>query len=296
MSILTDGQDVVSANNRRLFKLMSIYLNLAPDYITREMMDEITGGESFGAEFAFAHLAAAACGLDVYGNNSDKAFFRSHFLPMFKLLDVEPYKHDPYYQNIKFEKSSSGKWTFEQRVCKEYEAFVYDDPVVFPDGRIIPSIGFFNTDYPFPAVCEGGREWMTLMPNETNTTKPAIKAARGRVLTYGLGLGYFTYMAHMKSNVDSVTVVELSDDAIELFTKHILPQFDFPEKINIIKADAFEFAENQMKDDAFDMVFVDIWHDPGDGCDLYLRMKQFENQNPNTQFVYWIEDTLKLYI
>jgi predicted membrane-bound spermidine synthase len=69
-----------------------------------------------------------------------------------------------------------------------------------------------------------------------------------------------------------------------------------PEKIRIVNADAFEFAEKNMNGDAYDMVFVDIWHDPSDGCDLYLRMKEFEPRLPQAKFVYWIEDTLKLYI
>jgi spermidine synthase len=137
---------------------------------------------------------------------------------------------------------------------------------------------------------------MTLMPNETNTTKPAIDIAYGKVLTFGLGLGYFTFMASIKHDVESVTVVERSDDVIELFERFILPQFPDPSKIKIVRSDAFDFAENQMAKGAYDSVFVDIWHDPSDGCDLYLKMKEYETLLPKAKFVYWVEDTLKLYI
>ena len=296
MSILNKHETYNEKYNQRLFKILSVFLNLAPDYIDSNMINEITCGDNTVEEFAFANLAATACGLDVFDDPEDKLFFRSHFLPCFKKLDAAPYFEDEYYKNIIFPKDKIGNWSFEKRVCKPYEAFVYDDPLIFPDGKILPRIGFFDVEYPFPAVLENGREWMTLMPNETNTTKPALDKASGKVLTYGLGLGYFTYMASIKKNVTSVTVVERSSDVIELFEKLILPQFPDPKKIEIVQSDAFDFAENSMKDGAFDSVFVDIWHDPSDGCDLYLKMKQYEYLLPNAKFTYWVEETLKLYI
>jgi hypothetical protein len=260
------------------------------------MIDEITCGNSEGEEFAFANLAAAACGLNIYEDPLDKQFFRTHFLPCFKKLSVRSFLEDPYYNQIIFPHGVNGDWAFETRICKPYEAFVYDDPEILPDGRILPRIGFFDTEYAYPAVLENGREWMTLMPNETNTTKPAIDIAYGKVLTFGLGLGYFTFMASIKHDVEFVTVVERSDDVIELFERFILPQFPDPSKIKIVRSDAFDFAENQMAKGAYDSVFVDIWHDPSDGCDLYLKMKEYETLLPKAKFVYWVEDTLKLYI
>lgn len=296
MSILNKNETYNERSNQRLFKVLSIFLNLAPDYVDANMINEITCGDKSGEEFAFANLAATACGLDVFDDPADKQFFRSHFLPCFKKLDAAPYFDDPYYKNIAFPKGKVGNWSFETRVCKPYEAFVYDDPMIFPDGKILPRIGFFDVEYPFPAVLENGREWMTLMPNETNTTKPALDSATGKVLTFGLGLGYFTYMAAIDPDVQSVTVVERSSDVIELFSKFILPQFPDPQKVEIVQADAFDFAENRMKDGAYDSVFVDIWHDPSDGCELYLKMKEYEYLLPDAKFTYWVEETLKLYI
>lgn len=296
MSLLNKSETYNEISNQRLFKILSVFLNLAPDYIDENMINEITGGDKTGDEFAFANLAATACGLDVFDDPADKQFFRTHFLPCFKKLDAAPYFDDPYYRNISFPKGNVGNWSFETRVCKPYEAFVYDDPTILPDGKILPNIGFFDVEYPFPAVLENGREWMTLMPNETNTTKPALEKANGKVLTFGLGLGYFTYMAAIKPDVESVTVVERSADVIELFSNFILPQFPDPEKIEIVKSDAFDFAENRMRDGAYDSVFVDIWHDPSDGCELYLKMKEYEYLLPDAKFTYWVEETLKLYI
>jgi hypothetical protein len=296
MSILSKSDSYNEKSNQRLFKILSIYLNIAPDYVEKKMIDEITCGNSDGEEFAFANLAAAACGLNIYEDPLDKQFFRTHFLPCFKKLSIRSFLEDPYYNQIIFPHGVNGDWAFETRICKPYEAFVYDDPEILPDGRILPRIGFFDTEYAYPAVLENGREWMTLMPNETNTTKPAIDIAYGKVLTFGLGLGYFTFMASIKHDVESVTVVERSDDVIELFERFILPQFPDPSKIKIVRSDAFDFAENQMAKGEYDSVFVDIWHDPSDGCDLYLKMKEYETLLPKAKFVYWVEDTLKLYI
>ena len=296
MSLLSRNETYNEKANQRLFKILSIYLNLAPDYVDKDMIEEITCGDKSGEEYALANLAATACGIDIYENAEDKQFFRTHFLPCFKKLDIAPFEDDPYYKNIRFPKGENGKWAFETRICKPYEVFVYDDPKIFPDGRILPCIGFFDTEYPFPAVLENGREWMTLMPNETNTTKPAIEVSQGKVLTYGLGLGYFAYMASIKPDVESVTVVERSRDVIDLFKKHILPQFPYPDRVSLVESDAFEYAEKEMQAGGFDTVFVDIWHDPSDGCDLYLRMKNYEHLLPDAKFVYWVEDTLKLYI
>ena len=46
----------------------------------------------------------------------------------------------------------------------------------------------------------------------------------------------------------------------------------------------------------YDVVFTDLWHDPSDGCELYLKMKTYEHLLPKARFLYWIEDTLKLYL
>ena len=102
MSLLTANNTYNESSNQRLFKVLSVYLNLAPDYIDRSMIEEITCGDVNSDEFAFANLAATACGLDIYENAKDKTFFRSHFLPAFKKLDISPYLKNEYYNNIKF--------------------------------------------------------------------------------------------------------------------------------------------------------------------------------------------------
>ena len=278
-------------NNKRVFEYMSMYLNYAPHFITPELMER-TGGD----ETAFAALIAALCMLDTVNDPDDKELYRDYFIPAVHKLDPADFEADEYYKEIKLPQIKQNGWELTYLTCKAYEGFVCGDPVIMPDGRIIPQIGYFERDFTYPAVLQDGREWMTLLPNEMITTKPHIEKAHGKTLTFGLGRGYVAFAAANKINVSSVTVVERDGAVIDLFKTYVLPQMKCKDKIRIIQSDAFEYAEIQMAAEKYDFAFTDIWHDPSDGVDLYLKMKQYEKYSPQTEFTYWIEDTLKLYI
>ncbi len=99
---------------------------------------------------------------------------------------------------------------------------------------------------------------MTITPNEIETMKEAADEVNGRVLTYGLGLDYYAYLVSEKENVASVTIVDSNEDVIQLFQQYILPQFKSAAKIQIIKADAFDYAQKQMQYGKYDFVFTDL--------------------------------------
>ena len=111
-------------------------------------------------------------------------------------------------------------------------------------------IGFFRERFAYPAVEQDGREWMAVKPSEIETMRAPIEEATGRVVTFGLGLGYFAYMVSEKPDVTSLDIVERSEEAIALFERHILPQFPNKEKIRIIRSDAFGFLNENMWQDA----------------------------------------------
>jgi hypothetical protein len=133
---------------------------------------------------------------------------------------------------------------------------------------------------------------MSVKPNEVETMKAPLASSHGKVLTLGLGMGYFTFHASQKANVDSVTVVERDPDVISLFKEHILPQFPNKEKIRIIQADAFVYMEKELPQTRFDYFFADLWHDPSDGLPLYLRLRRMQKQLGGTDWDYWIEPSL----
>ena len=279
--------------NSRLMELYSLYMNLIPNAIDPQDVRNLAKDCRISLAEAFAHHFAALMGLDAGGR--DRLFFQHWLLPSLQEQKPDIYVKDAYFKRIRIPRAVLGKWELKQESLKPFEPFVCNDILVTEDRRMIPQIGFFTKEYPFPAVLENGREWMTLQPNEMVTTWPAIKAAKGRVLTYGLGLGYFAFHAAEKAEVESVTVVDLSPDVIDLFRTHILPQFPHKEKITLIQSDAFAFADTRMEGN-FDFVFGDIWHDAGDGCELYLRMKEWEARFPDIRFSFWLEDTLLCYL
>ena len=283
----------VRENNTRLAQLFAFYMNNCPRMLDEATVTELARDCDLPLPRAMAHCIAALFELDV--TREDRDFFEHWLAPAIELQSPDAYRADPYFTDVKIPEMTRGKW----RLCSEYlapfEPFVCRDMRVLPDGRMLPQIAFFTERYDFPAVLENAREWMTLLPNETVTTRPAIDKASGRVLTFGMGLGYFAYHAAMKEEVTSVTVVDLSEDVLSLFREIILPQIPNGHKIKLVCRDAFDFAETEMAGN-FDFVFADIWHDAGDGIDPYLRMKAWEKRFPDIRFSFWLEDTLKCYL
>ena len=174
------------------------------------------------------------------------------------------------------------------------ELFVADDFIVDKACFALPQLGWFSEAFSFPAIREDGRVWMTVTPNEINTIQPAVQKSRGKVLTYGLGLGYYAFHCLLKADMESVTVVERNPAVIDMFRRHLLPFFPRQDALHIVQADAFDYAANVMPREGFDTVFTDLWHDVADGLPLYQQMKALEI--PGSQYLYWIEQTLKCYM
>ena len=189
--------------------------------------------------------------------------------------------------------SQAGAFELGYASYRPYELFVADDLRAYPDGAVLPVLGYFAQPFSYPVLTENGREWMTATPNEINTIRPAAEAAHGHVLTLGLGLGYFAFHALLNPRVERVTAVERSADAIRLFRERILPAFPHPECLTILQADAFAAAPALYRSGQYDFVFADLWHDAADGLPMYERLKHMEVPGP--EYRYWIEKTLEFY-
>lgn len=282
--------------NALILQKLSLYLNLHADFIETSIIDELVHECGLTVKEAFSLVLAQALGLDLEENAEDKILYYNYFEEMLEVLAPQQYEDNPYYQNIKIPNAQVGRWEFKHEKYKPYEAFVYNDLKKLADGRVMPQIGFFEKEFSYPAVLENNREWMLITPNEIETMKAPIAAAHDKVLTFGLGLGYYAYMVSEKENVSSVTIVEKDENVIKLFKQYILPQFTHAGKIQIIHEDAFVYAQKHLAAEAFDVVFTDIWHDPADGVALYLKMKEYEKLSPESEFWYWIEDTIVHYL
>ncbi|MBT2765046.1 hypothetical protein J7E85_28380 [Paenibacillus sp. ISL-20] len=288
-------KDNVKKDNIKVFSFLSHYLNTTPDFISKDEVDEIVN-YGVSSEYAFTVIIAAALGLEIVDNADDSEFFNNYLLKAFHKLDEIEYYTNPYFQNIKVPAIRIGNSELKYERYKPYEGFVCNDIITTQEGRQIPQIGFFETEFKFPAILENKRIWMTITPNEIETMKEPVAKAFGKVLTFGLGLGYFAYMVSEKSKVDTITIVENNADVIQLFSRYILPQFKNRHKIKIIKSDAFEFAEVNLSRGEYDFVFTDLWHDVSDGIEMYSRMKNYEKYSPSTVFLYWIEQSILCYL
>jgi len=277
-------------NNLHALELFSSYLHFCPRFVKAEDINSLT---ECGVDMETAQrlLVAAACGLDAEVKAKDHVMEERYFRHAIHRLDVQKCRKDPYYQAIRLPEISRGKWKMGYKTIEAYELFTSDDLKVLPDGREIPQTGFFTENFSAPVVEENGREWMTVTPSEINTMTDDINAAYGKTAVFGLGLGYYAFMVSEKPEVTEVVVVERDLEVISLFREFILPQFPHKEKITVVEADAYAFAE-KMGDQHFDCAYVDIWHDVLDGVEMYLKMKRLEGCSPGTNFLYWIEPSM----
>lgn len=282
--------------NREIFSRLSVYMNLQSDFITSEIVEELVRDCGLETRDAYNYLLAGALYFDVEKDAEDREIFELYFPHMVHYLDESVYREDPYYKKIRLPDVKRANWEMKNCTIKPYELIPLDDPLSLPDGRVIPQLGFFDTEFPYPAIFENGVEWMLVTPNEVHTMRDDIAKAHGKVLTYGLGLGYFVYLTSLMDNVESVTAVDINPTVIELFREHILPQFEYPEKVRLICADAFEYAEKTAPEENYDYIYADTWHDVSDGVDMYEHFKTLEKFTPSAEHTYWIEKTMKCYM
>ena len=280
-------------DNERLLTLISEYLTFTPTAIHAEDVRTLAADCSLPLQEAYLALLAAHCDLDT-SKPEDARLYRGYFPRMIRQHDPAVYEADAYFQAVKPAIGKHGAIDLVYEHIEPMELFVADDFQVDDAGRVLPQLGWFDRAFAFPAIREDGRVWMTVTPNEINTIQPAVGESRGKVLTYGLGLGYYAFHCLLKEEVESVTVVERNPAVIEVFRKHLLPFFPRQKDLHIIQADAFDYAANVMPREGFDTVFTDLWHDVADGLPLYQRMKVLETPGP--RYLYWIEKTLQVYM
>ncbi|MCI2068019.1 MAG: hypothetical protein LKJ88_00365 [Bacilli bacterium] len=210
-----------------------------------------------------------------------------------KRLNPEKYLNNPYLKNMRLLHGKSNRWELTEDYFAPYEGFIYQDTITEEDTfREITSFGYFPTTFQYFEILQDNKVWMSITPHEIETMEKPIEEAKGRVVAFGLGLGYFPYMASLKDEVKEIYIVEKDLNAINLFNKEIFPKFHFKDKFKIIYEDAFEYLENDMEKEHFDFAFVDIWHTPDDGLELYLKAKKYASAISKTVFSYWIEESM----
>lgn len=276
--------------NSQMTQLVSQYLQESPKAITREMLRSLMDTCSLNENQAYYYLLCSLMGLDLE-LPKHRHLAETYIEPALKALSAMEYCNDRYYQEVQLPEFSDGHWTLKWESFQPYELIIYDDYFV-KEGVECPCLGYFTEEYRYPCLYENGVEWMTITPSEINTMKPGIRAAAGRVLVCGLGLGYYAFHIAQKSEVESITIVERDPAVIALFTSRILPQFPQRKKLTWVCQDAYDYVD-QMDANQFDFVFVDLWHNAADGTDLMLKMMEREPRFPDTRFCYWLQTSLE---
>lgn len=213
------------------------------------------------------------------------------------LLNPLNFTNNPYYKNVK----TNNIKDFNFNLCLDsyypLECFIYKDTTSISSDYFleINHLGFFEKKFPFLVLKQNNIPWMSLTPNEIITMESPISNAKGNIVTFGLGLGYFTYMCLLKEDVNKVIVVEKNPKVIKLFKENLLNQFPNQSKLEIINQDAFDFINNKDNLKDINYLFLDTYHTSQDGIFMYLKFKSKEDLYPNTQFDYWIINSLRCY-
>ena len=99
-----------------------------------------------------------------------------------------------------------------------------------------------------------GRCIMSNTPDEIKDFSRFVSRAKGSILINGLGLGVILKALLSKADITDITVVEISEDVIEL----VGPTYLSDRRVSIINADAFEFKPPKGK--RYNAVWHDIWN------------------------------------
>ena len=218
-------------------------------------------------------------------------FFMKSLLNEGRVFGVSEIQDNPYVKDIDFKDRRSGDFEFRYHSFMPYELDIYDIPRKIIEYDVdIPRISCFTEKVEYPVIFQNSIKstWMSVSPNEINTMKQPIRNAKGKVLTLGCGMGYFAYMASLKADVESITIVEREQSVIDLFTSFILPQFKTKDKITVIKDDAIEYMMN-LEDGLYDYCFADIWIGVMD-FEPYIETKEVCKRFRKMRMEYWIED------
>lgn len=226
-------------------------------------------------------------------SNENKEIINNSIYPAIEKIDTTIFENDEYYKCIKVNSIKDGKYFLGNHKYYPYQSFAYDDAQVLEDDyyREINRIGYLDHPLSFTAICKDDVVWMSNTPNEKITMTGAIERSYGKVVTFGLGLGYYPFMCSIKDEVESITIIEFDENIIKLFNKYLLPLFPKKEKIKIIHADAFEYLKENNINELFDFAYMDIWHDGEDGLPLYIHFKKFE-EDAHCKIEYWLEDSI----
>ena len=213
--------------------------------------------------------------LDIDKDDKEFALLaKKYHLSNFDKLDESNFTNNPYYKNIHLKGDIKHKnLLLTKSTILPYQAFIYKDIDLINNDyyREINHLGYFVHPFTYLDLIEKEETWMSITPHEIFTMGKSLNEVKGNVLVLGLGLGYYPYMASLKKEVNTVDVIEINKDIINIFKDNLFNQFSEKEKIRIIESDALTYLKtnNLYK---YDYIFIDLWHNPIDALPLYIKI------------------------
>lgn len=139
-----------------------------------------------------------------------------------------------------------GNWAVKSFTVSKEDALIFNMRAIWQPGarRIKPGT--------YKKLTKNGTIIMSNTPAEIRDHSYFLHIAKGDILINGLGLGVAVKYLLGKKEVKSITVIEKSQDVIQL----VAPHLNDP-RLNIIHADAFEWKSP--KGMQYDYVWHDIW-------------------------------------
>lgn len=137
----------------------------------------------------------------------------------------------------------SNEWVIEEFEVKERELSQIIS--LFKTGRGVPA-------GKYKRLKRGSTIVMSNTPDEIRDFSYFTQVANGSILINGLGIGCVLKVLLDKPEVTKITVIEKSEDVINL----VAPHFN-DNRLTIINADAFTYKPP--KDEKYDFVWHDIW-------------------------------------
>lgn len=206
-------------------------------------------------------------------------------------LSSQEWKNSPYHAAVSLDLIKDDSFSFETVKTAGRELFNADAIIKDPNRELNDSMVLRAMDRNFDAIYlyQDDEDWMIDAPSEAATNDAPAARAHGKVLTFGLGIGYFIFMAMRNPAVKEITVVESSAEVIAMFERFLYPQFPHDIPVHFIHGDAFDYF-NEDFISGFDYVYTDIWKSSADGLAIMERLLH-QYVPPYEKADFWIEDS-----
>lgn len=206
-------------------------------------------------------------------------------------LSSQEWKNSPYHAAVSLDLIKDDCFSFETVKTAGRELFNADAIIKDPNRELNDSMVLRAMDRNFDAIYlyQDDEDWMVDAPSEAATNDAPAAKAHGKVLTFGLGIGYFIFMAMRNPAVKEITVVESSAEVIAMFERFLYPQFPHDIPVHFIHGDAFDYF-NEDFISLFDYVYTDIWKSSADGLAIMERLLH-QYVPPYEKADFWIEDS-----